>query len=290
MLRNLDMTALRAFVTVAQTGGVTRAAGQLHLTQSAVSMQVKRLEEAIGHPLLERAGRGVTLSANGEQLLGYGRRILALNDEIWTRMTDKAFEGEITFGVPSDIVYPHIPAVLQKFSAAFPRVKVHLISSLTARLKRQMARGEVDLILTTETGVDEGGETLRIARAVWVGAKGGTAWRSRPLRLAFNYDCMIRAKAQQALNEAGLAWEMAVESDSTRTVEASVSADLAVHAALEDTFDLHLEEVPQDSALPVLPGFNINLYLSDGPQRPLAGRLANLVRQAYGAVESKIDL
>ena len=69
MPRNLDMTALRAFVTLAETGGVTRAAGQLHLTQSAVSMQVKRLEEMIGQPLLERAGRGVALTAHGEQLL-----------------------------------------------------------------------------------------------------------------------------------------------------------------------------------------------------------------------------
>ena len=89
------MTALRAFATVAEAGGVTRAAGLLHLTQSAVSMQLKRLEEALGRQLLERAGRGVVLTADGEKLLGYARRILALNDEVWSRFTDAAFEGEV---------------------------------------------------------------------------------------------------------------------------------------------------------------------------------------------------
>ncbi|MEE8455847.1 MAG: LysR family transcriptional regulator, partial [Limibaculum sp.] len=82
MARNLDLTALRSFVTVAETGGVTKAAHQLHLTQSAVSMQLKRLEESLAQPLLDRSGRGVALTNQGEQLLSYGRRMLALNDEV----------------------------------------------------------------------------------------------------------------------------------------------------------------------------------------------------------------
>jgi len=284
MPRNLDMTALRAFVTVAETGGVTRAAGQLHLTQSAVSMQIKRLEESIGQRLLERAGRGVALTAHGEQMLGYGRRILALNDEIWARMTDQAYKGEITLGVPSDIIYPYIPTVLQRFAIEYPRIKVNLISSYTSRLKRQLARGEVDMILTTETQLDSGGETLQCAQMLWVGSPEGTCWKARPARLAFEHDCAFRGYAQRALDDAGILWEMAVESDSVRTVEASVSADLAIHAALEGTVDHHLEVIPHNGALPDLPLFNINMYMAAGPQLALAERLANLVRQAYGPV------
>lgn len=285
MPRNLDMTALRAFVTVAETGGVTRAAGQLHLTQSAVSMQVKRLEDSIGQPLLERAGRGVALTAHGEQLLGYGRRILSLNDEVWSRMTDQTYEGEVTFGVPADIVYPHVPNILKRFAAEYPRIKVNLISSYTSRLRRQMQRGEVDLILTTETDVDIGGETLQHARMIWVGAHEGTAWKTRPIRLAFNHDCIFRSYAQRALDEADIRWEMGVESVSIRTIEASVSADLAVHAALEDTIDHHMEAIPHNGALPDLPVFNINMYIAAGPQADLAQRLADMVRGAYGGVE-----
>ena len=98
MPRNLDMTALRSFVAVAEAGGVTRAAGFLNLTQSAVSMQLKRLEENLGQNLLDRSARQIALTAQGEQLLGYGRRMLALNDEVYSRLTDKSFEGEITLG------------------------------------------------------------------------------------------------------------------------------------------------------------------------------------------------
>ncbi len=115
MSRNLDLTALRSFVAVADAGGVTRAAGFLNLTQSAVSMQIKRLEEALDLALLDRTGRGVALTPSGEQLLSYARRMVALNDEAWTRLTCQSHEGEIVLGVPHDIVYPAIPQVLQRF-------------------------------------------------------------------------------------------------------------------------------------------------------------------------------
>ncbi|MEL6582846.1 MAG: LysR family transcriptional regulator [Pseudomonadota bacterium] len=281
MPRNLDMTALRSFVTVAECGGVTRAAGQLHLTQSAVSMQIKRLEESLNQPLFDRTGRGVTLTAHGEQLLGYGRRILALNDEVWGRMTDQAFEGEIAFGVPHDIVYPHVPLVLQRFAAEFPRVKVQLISSNTRSLHAQMARGEVDLILTTEGPPTKGGETLVTKPLVWVGAPGGAAWRQRPLRLAFENACIFRASVQNALNLADISWEMAVESQQTRTIEASVSADLAVHAAVEGSLPEYMEVIRHSGALPRLPEVHINMYVAHGANAALADQLATFVRIAY---------
>src|SRR6056297_755460 len=160
MIRNLDLTALRSFVTVAETGGVTRAAQQLNLTQSAVSMQIKRLEDLLQLPLFDRTGRGVQLTGHGEQLLGYGRRILALNDEALGRMTDTAFEGVVRLGVPSDIVFPYIPRVLRQFDRDFPRVKVQLVSSYTRRLKDLIAHGEAELILTTEDKPDPSGTPL----------------------------------------------------------------------------------------------------------------------------------
>ncbi len=97
-MRNLDVTTLRSFVAVADHGGVTRAAGFLHLTQSAVSMQLKRLEELLGLELLDRSGRTIALTASGEQLLAYARRMVALNDEVMSKLTDQAFEGEVVLG------------------------------------------------------------------------------------------------------------------------------------------------------------------------------------------------
>ena len=112
-MRNLDVTTLRSFVAVAEAGGVTRAAGFLHLTQSAVSMQLKRLEELLGLELLDRSGRTIALTASGEQLLVYARRMVALNDEVMTRLTDQAYDGQIALGVPHDIIYPVIPQVFK---------------------------------------------------------------------------------------------------------------------------------------------------------------------------------
>lgn len=282
MARNLDLTALRSFVTVAEAGGVTRAAGLLNLTQSAVSMQLKRLEESLGQTLMDRSARRIGLTAQGEQLLGYGRRMLALNDEVIARLTDQVYEGEIRLGVPADIVYPHIPGVLQRFHAAYPRMKVQLVSSYTNRLKHQLARGEVDLTLTTEKGCEMGGETLATLPLIWVGAPGGQAWKSRPLRLAFEYACLFRGRVQEALDAAGIPWEMAVESDSSRTVEASISADLAVHALVAGSLPAHVEEISHGGQLPDLSDININLYMAETHQSPMAAELARLLRLAYG--------
>lgn len=288
MPRNLDLTALRSFVAVADAGGVTRAAGMLHLTQSAVSMQLKRLEEALGVDLLDRSNRRVTLTTAGEQLVGYARRMLSLNDEVYARLTHVAFEGELTLGVPHDIIYPAIPKVLQVFNAHYPRMKVQLLSSYTRKLKRQFAAGEVDIILTTEDACDPGGETLATLELVWMGAPGGTAWKARPLRLAFEQNCVFRTGAQEALDTAGIPWEMAVETDSTRTVEATVAADLAVHAIIEGTDPPYLERIRHGGALPELASKQINMYQRPGEADPARAALADLVRDAYCAEGSRV--
>lgn len=202
MPRQIDLTALRSFVAVADAGGVTRAAGFLNLTQSAVSMQLKRLEESLDLDLMDRSGRGVALTAAGEQLLGYARRMLQLNDEALARLTGRAFEGEVVLGVPSDIVYPAIPRVLRRFAQDYPRMRLALVSSYTRRLKRLFEQGECDVILTTEDEADAGGETLRRIPLIWVGAPGGNAWKARPLPLAFEYNCIFRTRVQTALDRA----------------------------------------------------------------------------------------
>jgi len=280
-MRNLDITTLRSFVAVADSGGVTRAAGFLHLTQSAVSMQLKRLEDMLGLPLLDRSGRTIALTASGEQVLAYARRMVALNDEVITKLTDQAFEGVITLGVPHDVVYPAVPQVLKQFHAAFPRVKVQLEASYTRRLKEQFAKGERDVIVTTEAGVDQGGEVLAVKPLVWVGAPGGTAWRQRPLQLAFCRYCVFRAQIVEDLDADGMAWEMSVDTDSDRAIEAAVSADLAVHAMIEGTQPPYLEAVDHGGALPALRVQQINLYGAQDGKDQVRDHLVHLLRTAF---------
>jgi len=280
MPRNLDLTALRSFVAVADTGGVTKASTVLNLTQSAVSMQLKRLEESLGQDLLDRSGRSIGLTTAGEQLLSYGRRLLALNDEALSRMTDDAFEGTLVLGVPSDIVYPAIPPVLRLFHNEHPRMKVQLLSSYTARLKEMFTNGECDLILTTEDQCDAGGETLAEKSLVWIGAKDGTAWQKRPLPLASQPQCQFRKGTIDALDAAGIPWEVAVDSHSARTVEATVTADLAVYTQLAGTAP-QLSQIAHNGALPDLGRRKINLYVAKSTKGAVLDDLANIVRRSF---------
>ena len=281
--RTLDLSALRSFVAIIDAGGVTRAAARLNLTQSAVSMQLKRLEEMLGQMLLDRSRRGMTPTAHGEQLLSYARRMLELNDEVFARMTDRDYEGKLVLGVPHDIVYPHVPQILKTFARAYPRVQVTLQSSYTADLKEQFGRGEADVILTTETRPDTDAEILDQPRLVWIGAPGGVAWRERPLPLAFENACIFRPWVQRALDDAGIAWTMAVESMSIRTIDASLAADFAVHAAIEHTIGPQHAMVEHGGVLPELPTLAIAMYVTDGPNYALADRLAAIVRDIWSS-------
>ncbi|GGH29751.1 transcriptional regulator, LysR family [Cribrihabitans marinus] len=281
MIRNLDITTLRSFLAVAEQGGVTRAAAVLNLTQSAVSMQLKRLEEVLGIALLDRSNRRIGLTGAGEQLLSYARRIVALNDEVVGRLTDDVYEGELILGVPHDLIYPVIPQVLQQFNRAFPRVKIQLLSSFTTRLHEIFERGEADAILTTEAELRPGGQTLAEVPLRWYGAAGGSAWKQRPLRLAYSRNCAFRPQVIRHLEEAGLDWEMAVDSDSDRSVEAVVSADLAVFALLEGHAVPGSEPLPAGHGLPDLNVQKINLHVRDGSGDDVLGELVAMLQAGF---------
>ncbi len=282
MARNFDLTALRSFVAVADSGGVTKAAGHLNLTQSAVSMQLKRLEEALNVQLLDRANRAVTPTAEGEQLLSYARRMLSLNDEVWGRLTAREFEGEIKLGVPHDIIYPYIPPILRSFAQEFPRMQIKLISAPTTELRDMFGRGACDMILTTEEQPGPGGEVLVQLPLVWLGAEGGQAWKQRPLPVAFCTRCIFRKGVLRTLDEAQFEWEMVVDSDLDNAVEAVVSADLAVHAAVAGFSPHQAAPIPDQSALPDPGHTQIILYAQPNKDVVHDG-LSKMIRQTYAA-------
>jgi DNA-binding transcriptional LysR family regulator len=281
MSRTLDLTALRSFVAVAEAGGVTRAAGFLNLTQSAVSMQIKRLEEMLDLKLFIRAARRMALSPEGEQLLAAARRMIALNDEVMTKLTCASFEGEIRLGVPHDIVYPAIPGILKRLAALFPRVRINLVSSFTLLMKDSFARGGLDVIITTETQPDAGGEILAWRDLAWIGATGGNAWQRRPLRLGFKDTCIFRPAVQASLEKAGLPWEMAFDGESEQAIEATVAADLAISARLGGTMPVGTEIIDARGALPDLGRLAICLYVAPTLRGPAAEALIAELRRAY---------
>jgi DNA-binding transcriptional LysR family regulator len=283
MPRNLDLAALRSFVTVADVGGVTRAAGYLNLTQSAVSMQIKRLEDSLGLQLFLRAARKLALSAEGEQLLSYGRRMLALNDEALSRFSSSAFSGAIRLGVPHDVVYPVIPGILRRMAQAYPMVQVNLVSSFTVLMKEAFTKGEFDVILTTEERPDPGAEVLSSRPLVWVGAPGGNAWQRRPLRLGFKDNCIFRPTAQAALDRAGISWDMATGGESEQAVEATVAADLAISARMTGSIPDGTEVIAADNQLPSLGEMKLALYQANFRKDEAMDMLMSELRCGYGS-------
>lgn len=281
MIRNLDLVTLRSFVTVADAGGMTRAAGLLNLTQSAVSMQIRRLEDSLGLQLFCRTARRLALSAEGEQLLTYARRMLDINDEALARLTAEVYEGELRLGVPHDIVYPQIPGILQRFAMLYPRMRINLVSGFTTVLKTGFERGEFDFILTTEDYATDGGETLMECDLVWIGAPGGTAAQRRPLRLAFEERCRFRPTAIAALDRAEIPWEMGFDGQSEHVMEATAAADLAVTVRIDGAVPMGCARVPAEAGLPDLGRTQICLYRATGGNREIRDALTSALRQAY---------
>ena len=193
MLRNLDTALLRTFVTVADHANMTVAGNALHLTQGAISQQIKRLEQTLGCNLFQREARGLRLTPAGERLFGRAKRLLSLNDEIWSEMHADALAGRVRLGVPHDLVAHCLPSIVKAYAQAFPQVEIELVSASSPALTDALKRGDLDLALIEEPAGNNHGECLTIEPLVWVGAKAGAAYQKRPLPLSLVVDtCAFR--------------------------------------------------------------------------------------------------
>lgn len=280
MIRNLDTALLRSFVTVAETGSVTVSAQQLNLTQAAVSQQLKRLEEQLGTALFRREGRRLKVGDAGERLLARARRLVSLNDEIWQLMHAPEMAGEVRLGMPHDLVPAYLPPILASFDRACPRVRVHVDDRSSVDLLESFAMGELDLCLTTEQGLGEGGETLCVERLSWAQVRGGTAASRATLPLAIGGDeCLFRHPAVKALARVGREFRFACETSHTPTRVATVGADLAVTVLLPSTLLPDLELLGAETGLPPLPTFAVNLYVRAAGAAPPVSAMADHVRR-----------
>jgi DNA-binding transcriptional LysR family regulator len=281
MPHNLDVSLLRAFVAVVDAGGMTAATGALNLTQAAVSQQIKRLEETLGEELITRERRSMKLTSAGERLFGRAKRLLALNDEIWTEMTTPIYEGEVRLGIPSDIVNAYLPTFLKGFAQTYPKVRVSLRCTSSAELIELLHDGKIDLTLTTELRCGPGGENLVVDRLVWVGARGGEAHWQRPLPVSIGCaDCAFRTPIREVLHKAGIEWRSTSEVTNTAAQVATTAADIAVMAVLSSTVPSGLDILGKDSGLPQLPPFSVNLYLPKDGGSHIVQELARHIRQA----------
>lgn len=260
MARTLDTALLRTFAAVAGSASMTAAAAALHLTQGAVSQQVRRLEEALGCTLFDR-GRGLKLTPAGERLLGKARQMLRLNDEIWAEMAPGAVAGRVRLGVPYDLVGTALAPALRSYAEAWPQVELSLHCAASPELAAALEAGTLDLAVIEEPAGSAGGECLGVEPLVWVGARAGTAHRRSPLPVSMVADtCAFRPAVLAALEGHGRAWRTVFENGSIDATAATVRTDLAVTAWLACTVPADLEILGPDSGLPPLPSFAIGLH------------------------------
>lgn len=228
-LVNLELDLLRAFITVVETGSFTRAAALLGRTQPAVSLQIRRLEDQLRAPLLDRAGRGVALTTEGAGLLPQARHLLRLNDEIIATLGEGDLEGEVRFGAPEDIATMHLPGILGAFARNHPRIRLSVTCDYTANLLDQMSRGLLDLALIKREPVGpELGVRVWSEPLVWVALDPSIVEATPlPVILAPAPD-IYRKRALAALEAAGMPFRAAFTSPSLAGQMAALRAGLGV--------------------------------------------------------------
>lgn len=280
MTRNFDIALIRTFLAVTDQGSMTVAANMLHMTQGAVSQQVKRLEEMLGSTLFERDKRGLRLTDAGERLLGNARRLLMLNDDIWADMTERTVQGSVRLGVPYDLVGATLAPVLKSYANRYPQVEISLVCASSPELLEELEKGAIDLCVVEEPFGSSQGECLAVERLVWVGAKGGNAYRKMPLPISMVADtCAFRSSVFAALSNGGRRWRTVFENGNIEATTATVRTDLAVTAWLASTVPADLDILSIEEGLPELPVFAINLHLPKGNAMPPAQELARHIRE-----------
>jgi DNA-binding transcriptional LysR family regulator len=286
----LDSDALRAFVLIAEGRSFTQAATLVGRTQSAVSMQVKRLEEALGHPVLARAKGGtVELTPHGQYLLTRARGILALSDEVVATFRGPQITGTVRLGTPDDYALSHLPPILTRFAETHPAVQVDVMCLPSAELTRRLRAGDLDLALVSE-GVETAGwpgVPLWRGPLVWVTSIRHSPHRQDPLPLAladrerYGRDCEWAGAAVAALEKAGRRYRIAYTSASQIGTQVPVLAGLAVTVSTSSWLPDGLRAVRPEEGLPPLPQFGILLLAGRGPPQKAADALAAHIRESF---------
>ena len=278
---SIDTDLLRTFVAIADHGGFTRAADVVNRTQSAVSMQMKRLEEDVLQcALFQRDGRTVSLTNEGHVLLGYARRILKLHGEVFNTLRQPHMVGMIKIGSPDDYVMRFLPGILSRFAQDYPLINVEVHCEPSALL---LQRNDLDLTIVTRKPGSERGQILRQERFVWMVAAGFTPHEQTPLPLAmFNTECFCRIWACNALDAMQRDYRVAYTSASLAAINAVVSTGLAVTAQLESLLTPDLRIVGEAENLPLLPTASIVLLRKpSAPPSPIIECFAQYIVDGF---------
>ena len=283
-MSTLDPDLLRTFLAFADSGSFTQAARLVNRTQSAVSMQMKKLEEAIGRPLFARDGRGVILSEDGHRLVSYARRMLSVHDEALAEFTEMPLSGSVRIGTPDDYAAALLPLILSRFAETYPHVNLQVVCEGSPRLREQLAEGDLDLaILTCKTDSHEG-MLLKRDQVVWATAANHAVHARDPLPLALFYpDCPFQHYAREALGRIGRPHRIAYSSHSIAALQAAVLSGLAVTVIARSSVSAGMRELSDDEGFPGLPTVDIMLAQGRADRSEARARLTDHILASFRA-------
>ncbi|MFE2316752.1 LysR substrate-binding domain-containing protein [Streptomyces sp. NPDC059441] len=274
-----DPSQLRTFLAVAQTLSFTRAARRLGLRQSTVSQHVRRLEDAAGRQLFSRDTHSVELTEDGEAMLGFARRILAVHEQATAFFAGTRLRGRLRFGASEDFVLTRLPEILEGFRYDHPEVDLELTVELSGTLHEQLAAGKLDLVLAKRRPEDPRGELVWHDRLVWIGAERLRLDPDRPVPLiVYPPPGITRALAFEALERQGRAWRIACTSGSLNALVAAARAGLGVMAHSRGLIPPGLVRVPDRAGLPELG--EVDFVLVHGQRRTPAQGAADALATA----------
>ena len=267
----LDLDVLRTFVAIAETGSFTAAANAVFRTPSAVSMQIKKLEETLRCSVFSRDARSVTLTTDGEILMGYARRMLAINREAVSKFVVPDVSGVVRLGSPDDYGERVLPGVLKRFAQSHPSVAVDVVIDQSSTLRRRLAERELDITLfTTCRNIPAEAEILLTEPIVWGGAKGGCAHMKKPLPISvWEEGCAWRADAIEALGREVVEYRIAYMSAHTAGQRAAILADLAVAPLPRSFIGDDIVALGPDQGLPELSNYNLAMIVSPDASAPV---------------------
>ena len=278
MNETLPVELLQTLVAIADTGSFATAAQAVHRTQSAVSMQMKRLEEIIDQPLFEKQGRRATLNAQGQNLLLYARRIIALQDEAMASFRSPEIRGEVRIGVCDDYVMRLMPPILADYAERYPGVHIRLDAQSSPQLVEATMRGELDFSLVNIVRADTEHEKLVSEPLVWVASAKHLTHERDPLPIAIESTCLWGKWARQTLDHAGLQYRIAYSTFSFGGIVAIVESGLAVAVMSRSSVPAGLKVLSRADGFPDLPMTSIGLVRKSSSLSPAAQRLADEVR------------
>lgn len=280
-LPHLDSDLLRTFLAVAKAGSISGGAARILRTQSAVSLQIQKLEDIVGQQLFERHGRGIALTAPGEELLLVARSVVETLDTTAAALRGLEDRTEIRLGVPEEYSDTVLPAILSAFSQEEPRARIQLRCGSSADFPRMLAAGDLDLVLHSPARTSESDIVVHRERAVWCGSDFHDVQNRRPLPVAlFDKACWWRDRCLRILQTSGLDYQVVCTSENVAGIRASIAAGAAIGVLPQSAMTDRLRILPK-AALPHIG--QTDLVLTKAPDAParLTQKLTKIIIGAF---------